>query len=104
MNTVAESAPESEAHGGYAMHYVPTRMQRLRRALGFRFHYGEEPDGTDDLAGWMCTEVGLNFSVLDRLRLLTTGRLRLRLIQHTPVQCDFSKNRLDWQIKAPGEE
>jgi hypothetical protein len=51
----------------------------------------------------MCTEVGINFGILDRLRLLTTGRLHLRLIQHTPVQCDFSRNRIDWQIKAPGE-
>jgi hypothetical protein len=103
MNTIAENAPERETHQGYAMHHVPTWTERLRRALGFRFHYGEEPEGGDDLPGWMCTEVGINFGILDRLRLLTTGRLHLRLIQHTPVQCDFSKNRIDWQIKAPSE-
>jgi len=103
MNTLAETAPEAKPHGGYAMHHVPTRMERLRRALGFRFHYGEEPEGIDELPGWMCTEVRLNFGFLDRLRLLATGRLHIRLIQHTPVQCDFSRNRLDWQIKAPGE-
>lgn len=104
MNIIAEDAPGSEAHRGYAMHHVPTRMERLRRALGFRFHYGEEPENIDDLPGWMCTEVGLNFGLLDRLRLMTTGRLRIRLIQHTPVQCAFSRNRLDWEIKAPGEQ
>ena len=101
--SITEDIPESETHHGCAMHHVPTWAERLRRALGFRFHYGEEPEGGDNLPGWMCTEMRLDFSFLDRLRLLTTGRLRLRLMQHTSVQCDESRNRLDWQIKAPGE-
>lgn len=103
MNTIAEDAPESETHHGYAMIYVPTRMERFWRAMGFRFHHGEEPEGVDELPGWMRSEIGLNFSFSDRLRLLLTGRLRLTMTQYTSVQCDVAKNRLDWSIKAPGE-
>jgi hypothetical protein len=51
----------------------------------------------------MCTESRLEFGIADRLRLLMTGRLHLRLTQHLPVKCDFARNRFDWQIKHPGE-
>jgi hypothetical protein len=103
VSTVAEDAPEAKPHGGYAAYHIPTRMERFWRSMGFRFHHGEDPEGVDDLPGWMRSEIRLNFSFSDRLRLLLTGRLRLTLTQYTPVQCDFAKNRLDWSIKAPGE-
>lgn len=103
MSIITEDIPESETHGGYAAYHVPTWTEKLRRALGFRFHLGEDPEGIDKLPGWIRTEIGMKFSFLDRLRLLTTGRLRITLTQYTPVQCDFAKDRIDWQIKAPGE-
>lgn len=87
----------------FAMHYQPTRRERLWRWLGFRYHLGDTPDGADDLPGWMCTETRMHLSVADRVRLLVTGRLHLKLVQHLPVQCDFAKNRFDWRIVAPGE-
>jgi hypothetical protein len=51
----------------------------------------------------MCTETRLNFGLADRVRLLLTGRLHMRLVQHTTVQVENTKNRFDWQILAPGD-
>lgn len=84
--------------------YKSTAVERFWRALGFRYHLGDEPDGIDGLEGWMCTKTWLHFSFADRLRLLMTGRLHITLVQHLPVRCDWAKNRLDWQIKHPGEQ
>jgi len=85
-----------------AFEHVPTLSQRTWRALGFRYHHGEEPEGFELLDGWMCTDTRMQFGILDRLRLLLTGRLYIRLVQHTPVQCDYSMNRIDWRIEPLG--
>ena len=86
-----------------AMYHVPTLGERAWRWLGFRYHLGAEPEGIDGMQGWMCTDSRIDFSWSDRLRLLLTGKLRLRLIQHTTVQVEGTKNRFDWHILAPGE-
>jgi hypothetical protein len=86
-----------------AMHHVPTLAERTWRWLGFRYHLGSEPDGVEQLPGWMCTESGIRFDWKDRLRLLVSGHLRMRLVQYTSVQVEGTKNRLDWHIVAPGE-
>ncbi len=92
----------AEHHFAGAMEYRPTLIERIWRALGFSYHLGAEPGDIDTLPGWMCTETRMHFGFRDRLRLLISGRLHLKLVQHTPVQCDFSRNRLDWQIEPPG--
>lgn len=86
-----------------AMYHVPTRAERMWRAIGFRYHLGAEPEGIDGMQGWMTSTATFRFGLADRLRLLLTGRLNINLVQYTTVQCDESKNRLDWQIMAPGE-
>lgn len=88
-------------HG--AMEHRPSWRARAWRRLGFRYHLGEDPKDADSLPGWMCTETRMHFSFGDRLRLLLTGKLHIRIVQHTPVQCDFSRNRLDWEIEPPGK-
>jgi hypothetical protein len=86
-----------------AMIYVPTLSDRFWRALGFRYHLGPDPEGTDTLPGWTCTEIGLDFGIADRLRLLLTGRLRLRSILMTDTPSGtVCKTRLDWRILHPG--
>lgn len=85
-----------------AMEYRPTLIQRFWRWAGFRYHLGEEPEGADKLSGWMMTESHFQFGFADRLRLLVSGHLHIRLAQHTPKQVELSKNRLDWEIEPPG--
>ena len=55
------------------------------------------------MTGWMCTDSWLHFCWSDRLRLLLSGRLHMRLVQHTTVQVEGTKSRFDWHIIAPGE-
>ncbi len=86
-----------------AMYHVPTLSERAWRWLGFRYHLGTEPEGVDGMQGWMCTDSRMHFGWADRLRLLVSGRLHLRLVQHTTVQVEGTKNRFDWRIPAPGE-
>lgn len=98
---VSETPAMTEPINNGFVTYTPTRSERFWRALGFRYHLGDEPEGIDQLKGWMCTETRMRLSFADRVRLLLTGRLHLRLVQHLPVECDFAKNRFDWEIKAP---
>lgn len=81
-----------------------TRIERFRRWLGFRYHLGDDPEGVDGLEGWMRTDIRLDFSLLDRLRLLFTGRLLVSSILHTDTTSpNVCKSRVDWKIFAPGE-
>lgn len=88
----------------YAACYVPTLRERAWRKLGFRYHLGDEPDGAEVLDGWIRTDIRLEFSLVDRLRLLLTGRLFIASIVHTDTPSpSVCKSRLDWRIYAPGE-
>jgi|SRR5580693_3382319 hypothetical protein len=89
---------------GGCYYAVPTRTERFWRAMGFRYHHGDDPPDADLLPGWMRTDMGLSFSWADRLRLLATGRLRISSIVHfdTPSP-DVCKSRTDWHILPPGE-
>lgn len=86
-----------------AMMHVPTRRERFWTAMGFHYHLGEEPEGTEKMTGWMQTTATFDFSILDRLRLLLTGRLKVVLSIHTDGKVDNAISRVDYIIKAPGE-
>lgn len=84
-------------------HYVPSLRERFFRKLGFRYHLGEEPEGTDGLPGWSCTDSHLHFGIADRLRLLLTGKLFVSTKMHSDVPSAMVvKTRLDWRIVEPG--
>lgn len=86
-----------------AMHRVPTLRERFWRALGFRYHLGDDPEGIDGLNGWMRIDIKLNFSFADWLRLLVSGNLFIALVSHTDTESPtVIRNRLYWQIRAPG--
>lgn len=89
----------------YAVQYVPKLRERIWRKLGFRYHLGEEPEGTDALEGWMRTDTRLEFGLLDRIRLLLTGRLLVSsTVHHDTPSASVCKTRVDWRIYAPGEK
>ena len=87
----------------FAAEYRPTLTNRLARALGFRFHLGEEPHGVGNMPGWARTTVRLKFSVGDRLRILLGGRLHVDLTHYADQQFDEMKSRTDLRIPAPWE-
>jgi hypothetical protein len=92
----------TDTTNGY-MVYNPTPAERFWRKFGYRYHLGDEPDGTDGLPGWMTHGVRLRFTMADRVRLLLTGRLHVKsvLILDTPSP-DVIKARIDWEIERPG--
>lgn len=93
-----------ETNAGLYTVLRPTLRQRIALWLGFRSHIGDEPDGVDALKGWSRTEIHIDFGWTDRLRLMTTGRLRVSLTSATDTPAPaIIKNRLDWRILAPGE-
>lgn len=92
---------DTMSHGSI---HKPTLSERFWRALGFRYHLGEDPEDVDVLQGWTRTDTRLNFHWTDRLRLLLTGRLVVSTISHYDAPSpSVIKNRTDWQIRAPGE-
>lgn len=85
------------------MMYVPTFGDKVKRFLGFKFDLGEEPKGVESFPGWARTEVRLQFSWLGRLRLLTSGKLKIDLTHYTDAPFATMKTRTDLQILAPWE-
>lgn len=86
-----------------AFYYRPTLAERFARLLGFKYRQGEEPSDIDALPGWAQTRIGLRFTVLDRVRLLVTGRLDLTVTHYANRQIDTQKNRIDLRFPAPWE-
>lgn len=88
-----------------ALTRIPTLRERFWRAVGFHYHHGDEPEGTETLQGWSYTNVRFQFGWPDRLRLLLTGRLKVVVVSHFDAPSpDIVKNRIDWLIAAPGED
>ena|ERR1700722_18523991 len=92
--------------GCFYQEYRPSRRERFWRAMGYRFHLGEEhgPEMPAPL-GRMQNKNRFHFGWLDRLRLLLTGELEVTLTFDMDVPSpDKIRTQLDWQIKAPGEK
>jgi hypothetical protein len=81
----------------------PSLRDRFWRWLGFRYHLGDDPrrEENEILDGWLCTEVKMHFGILDRVRLLLTGRLLVRTVHEFPEVVSYSKTRTDWLIYPP---
>lgn len=83
--------------------YVPTLREKLFRWLGYRYHLGEEPEGTEALEGWMRTDMRIHFDWRDRVLLLLTGKLSISSIASFDAPSpSIVKTRMDWQIIEPG--
>lgn len=94
-----------EAATGHYMIYKPTLGDRAARFLGYRFDLGDEPDGHEQLTGgWAKTETRLKFSMLGRLRLLFSGRLKIDLTHYAADPIHTMKSRVDLRIYAPWEK
>lgn len=85
------------------MTFRPTLYMRLTRWMGYRYRLGEEPQDPPT-AGWMRTDIRFRFGWMDRLRLLTTGRMSVISIVYmdTPSPIN-SVSRVDFRILAPGD-
>lgn len=90
---------------GRAMIATPPLLWRFWRSLGFVYHLGDEPEGAEILPGWMKTDMHMHFGVVDRLRLMVSGKLFIASIVSTDTpSAMICKSRMDWRIMHPGEK
>jgi hypothetical protein len=92
------------ANQSNAFYAKPTFWEKFWRAAGYRVQLGSEPEGMSDMPSWMRTEIAIDFGWFDRMRLLTTGRLRVSsTVACDAVELGATKSRVDWRIVRPGE-
>lgn len=89
---------------GYAMTRTPTLYERFIRWAGFRSTHNDMPQTAELMPGWMMTHLHIDFCLSDRLRLLLTGRLRIRLEQRTSAVVDEAVSVASPRILAPFEK
>lgn len=94
---------EDSALVGGCLVFCPTRRQRFWRALGFKTHFTDAPDDHKPYCGWCVAQSHVSFSLLDRLRLLLTGRLTVRHVVETQHSFGEHKASFEMRIYAPGE-
>lgn len=85
----------------FCMAYRPTLAERFWRKAGFRYHLQDLPDDAPT-EGWAMTQVRLNVSFTDRLRLLLTGRMRLDVRQAFNAPVDTVVCATSVEILRPG--
>jgi hypothetical protein len=95
-----------EQNMGYAQEYKPTFKERFWKRLGFHYDQTEFPENDEEKSykGWMLTYSYFEFSFRDRLRLLLTGRLKVKLRQLTDVEVIKCKSTVSFKILYPGEK
>lgn len=102
----AQSEPEIPIGAGVeqqnlCMEYRPTLAERFWRKAGWRYQRQELPDDAPT-EGWAMTQVHLNVSFADRLRLLLTGRVRLDVRQAFDTPVDTVVCATSVEILRPG--
>lgn len=81
--------------------YVPTRSERFWRALGFRSAYQERPEETAEFPSYMVTDIRINVSLLDRLRILLSGKIHIESVHATDVAVHHAKTQTAVGVERP---
>jgi hypothetical protein len=94
---------ETKNDCAYAHLYVPTRMERFWRWVGYRHHHTDSTAEADTMPGWAKTHIGFHFDFTDRLRLLITGRFYVDATIHTDVAVSKVVTFASFEIGHPGD-
>jgi hypothetical protein len=81
--------------------YTPTIAERFWRAMGFRSHHPETSETGEQLPFWIMTNVHLNVSILDRIRLLISGNAIVRVEVRTDVAVNKTESASSFEIERP---
>lgn len=102
----------ARARSGHAMvGPSPSLSVRVWRRLGFRPRHPEVPEHVDlggvtlrasALPGWMLTHVDLHVSLGDRLRLLVSGRARVRVETRSEREPGDAHSWSSFEVRRPG--
>jgi hypothetical protein len=88
--------------GGF-MVYTPSRREKFWRGLGFRWRCAPPPEGWSDYSESSLLRIGIRFGFADRLRLLLTGHVRLRVDVYHEYPIGRYVASTDFGIAYPGE-
>ena len=87
------------------MAYKPSRMEQFWKKLGFRYRHADLPDDIDKTnPGRVFIETHMQFSLVDRLRFLITGRLWLFTRIATTDHVRNAAASTSYRILPPGEK
>lgn len=101
---MTEASLNNDMATNEAMVHIPTWRDKMWRWLGFNYHLGEEPQGSETMPGWAMTDVKFQFNKRDRIRLLFSGKLSIKVVMYAKTELpERMRNRVDWRIKRPGE-
>ena len=83
----------SDAAEGYYSEYVAPLSERVARRLGFRRAYQERPEETAEFPSYMVSNIRIGVSILDRLRLLISGKMEVEIVTQTDVEVHHAKSQ-----------
>jgi hypothetical protein len=88
----------------YGLYMAPqrTRMQRLWRWLGYRYHLGPLTDDEGWEQGFLQNISGMKLDWRDRLRVLLSGHIRIVCNHSMDQPVNKVRTRMDWEIVEPG--
>jgi hypothetical protein len=87
----------------YTQVSTPTRMKQFWRWIGFRYYHTDSTAEADLMPGWTKTHIGFRFSLMDRLRLLLTGRFYVDATIHSDVVVNKVVTFASFEIGHPGD-
>lgn len=82
--------------------YKPSRTERFWRALGYCSHRPVMSEEGEKLPFWIMTNVNVNMSILDRIRLLISGKMIVRTETRTDVPVATTITASSVEIERPG--
>jgi hypothetical protein len=88
---------------GFCMEYVPNRRQRFWRAMGYHSAHPELPAEAEHMPGWVATNIRVHISLLDRLRLLVSGKAMVKVRTVTDVRFNHAISVSTFEVVPPYE-
>jgi hypothetical protein len=81
--------------------YTPTFAERFWRVMGYRSHRPEMSETGEQLPFWIMTNVRLNVSFLDRIRLLISGKAIVRVEVRTDAAVARTESASSFEVERP---
>lgn len=94
------TTPQTDATGFYEEYRAPWH-ERIWRWFGYRHAYQPRPEETAEFPSYMVTVTRVHLSILDRLRLLVSGRLDVEAVTQTDVEVRHCKTQSHAAVVRP---
>lgn len=89
---------------GFASVYTPPLITRMWRTLGYQHRIPEMSQDGERMPGWIMIRTVIHLSILDRVRLLVSGRCLIVTETRADVPVATAISASSASILYPGEE